>query len=253
MTSSAMGRIILARDMAASLTTFTLWRFPTTAERAWAFVEMGLARPRLMTQRGLVFWKLVGAGAGAGFALRPDWSRYGLVAVWRDASAAEEFFARATLVARYRAHSDEEWTVRLTATHAKGAWSGEQPFTPSENTARADGGPVAVITRATLRWRRLAAFWSAVPSTSAALERAPGLCASVGIGEIPYLRQATFSLWRDDAALRDFAYRDPVHREVIRRTRDEGWYAEELFARFRVVGSAGSWHGRDPLKASVVQ
>ncbi|NJN33402.1 MAG: hypothetical protein HC817_03255 [Saprospiraceae bacterium] len=38
----------------------------------------------------------------------------------------------------------------------------------------------------------------------------------------------------------DYAYKSPHHAEVVRKTRELGWYSEELFARFRVVDTEGS-------------
>lgn len=68
----------------------------------------------------------------------------------------------------------------------------------------------------------------------------------IGIGEIPWLHQVTFSIWPDAAAMARFARRGP-HAEAIRAVRDEGWFSEELYARFRVLGEAGTWEGRSPL------
>lgn len=228
-----------------SLTTLSLFGYHGS-RRFWALAQMGLAWRRLRRVPGLRFWKLLGSGRGSGFSIHPDWSRYGLLAVWDSPAAAQAFLDRAPLMQRFREHSSEVWTVYLQPVLAHGAWSGGNPFridAPDE-----DVGPVAVLTRATLRLSRAGTFWKAVPAASVALEQAPGLLASIGVGEMPLLRQATFSFWRSVEDLKAYAYRNPAHAEVIRRTRAEGWYREELFARFRPLATRGTWNGRDPLE-----
>ena len=74
--------------------------------------------------------------------------------------------------------------------------------------------------------------------------RGPGLRLAVGIGEAPIGLQGTFSLWDSPAALNDFAHRREPHVDAIRRTATEGWYAEELFARFEVLSVDGEFAGR---------
>jgi heme-degrading monooxygenase HmoA len=226
------------------LTTLTLFGY-SGAEKIWAFMQMAFARPHLRRVSGLRFWKLLGSGDGRGFSLRPNWSRYALLAVWENLDALKKFFATSTLMRAYRQHAQEIWTVRLLPLETHGAWSGVNPFPQFVPTPKE--GPIAILTRATIRLNRLRAFWSAVPAASQALDHATGLLASIGIGEAPFIRQATFSLWRSVDDMQAFAYRTQAHREAMRRTRAENWYREDLFARFVPVASEGTWEGRDPL------
>ncbi len=233
---------------ATPLTTLTLFGYPRR-EQLWAFLQMGLAQMALTNVPGLRFWKLLGSGQGRGFSLQPNWGRYGLLAVWETPIHADTFFASAPLMATYRRHAAEIWTIRLLPVQAHGVWSGVNPFLPLSKQPII--GPVAVLTRAAIRWPQLLNFWRAVPATSQAIDQADGLLASIGIGEAPFMRQATFSLWRSVADVQKFAYGLNVHRAVIQRTREEKWYREELFARFVPIASEGSWQGRDPLRAYV--
>jgi hypothetical protein len=84
---------------------------------------------------------------------------------------------------------------------------------------------------------------------NAELAQRPGLLAAIGLGEGPLFIQATFSLWTSLRAVRGFTYSGAEHIAAMRRKQAEGWYREELFARFQPVSSYGTWDGGDPLRS----
>ncbi len=233
----------------APIVSFHLTRYPPGRPALAAMARMALDRPVLARTAGLRFARLLGTGRGQSTAPGADLRRWALLAAWDDEDALDAFLAGSPVAARWAERGQETWTVRLRTISAHGTWSGRRPFAPGAGAgADADGtGPVAVLTRATVRPRHWRAFRAAVAPVDARLGAQPGRLASVGIGEWPVGLQATFSLWAGAADVRAFAYADPLHRDVIRRTRAEGWYRSELFARFRPVATSGTWDGRDPL------
>jgi len=197
-----------------------------------------LATDRWRRPAGLVIWRLLGTGRGAETGPSADLRRTAVFAVWEDDAALERY------VATPRARVLERYDVRLHLIGGHGRWGGVDVLDGLQ-MGPCDG-PLAVLTRASVRLRHWPAFRAASRVVSAELAAADGLLAALGMGELPVGRLGTFSLWRSADDMEAFATA-PRHAETVRRTRAEGWYREELFARFAPAGASGTWDGRDPL------
>ena len=125
----------------------------------------------------------------------------------------------------------------MKAVAGHGDWDGGNPF---DYASEEPGGKIAVLTRATIHGARLLNFWRYVPKVSRSMEGAPGLRFAIGIGELPLIQQATFSLWDSKEDMTNYAYTMARHKEVVKQTRKQKWYKEELFTRFRPYRSEGS-------------
>ena len=223
-------------------TTLSLFRFGSTSARLWAFAQMGFARLAMRDVRDIGMWKLCGSGTGEGFTPLPNTSVYAILATWPDHDAARRALFGARVFRRYSAMAAEQMTLFLTPTSARGTWAGEQPFSVSGDSQ----GPIAALTRATIKPRIAAKFWGHVPGISAVIGKDPNVMFKIGIGEVPMLHQVTFSIWPDASSMASFARKDGPHAKAIRAVREEGWFSEELYARFNVDAVEGTWGGATP-------
>ncbi len=222
----------------------SFYRFNSVADRLWALVMMGLARRPMAQVPGIGFWKLCGSGTGEGFTPLPNTAVYAILATWPDERTAKSSLTETPVFQRYRAKATETWTVFMATDQARGAWSGETPFLVSSS---ASPGPLAALTRATIKPGILARFWRRVPNISKVIGQDPNVIFKIGIGEVPWLHQVTFSIWPDAAKMANFA-RTGHHAEAIKAVREEGWFREELYARFSLLSDEGTWGGTSPLK-----
>jgi heme-degrading monooxygenase HmoA len=206
--------------------------------------SLGRDRLALRSVKGLEFWRLLGTGKGNDTSPSVDVRRTAMFAVWAS-ETDYELFMSSHRVARKWADEVESWSVRLAVVGGGGSWRGVHVAERVDHAA--ESGAIAVVTRANVRLRSWRAFGIAGGPVNADLHRAEGLIDVVGIGEAPVGKLATFSLWQSAEHITQWAYGSVEHLEVMRRTRDERWYSEEMFVRFAPYASVGTWDGRDPL------
>ena len=228
--------------------TLSLFRFSSVSARLWAFGQMATARFALKAIPEISFFKLCGSGTGEGFTPVPNTEVYAILATWPNQDTARRVMQSARIFRRYHAKASEAMTLFMTTQSARGEWAGQTPFKPLVKTVN---GPIAALTRATIRPKILLRFWGRVPAISQVIGQDPNVMFKIGIGEMPWLHQVTFSIWPDTHSMAQFARADGPHARAISAVRYEGWFSEELYARFQVDAVEGQWDGRAALSQDI--
>lgn len=215
----------------------SFYYFKGSSNAWWAFKQMRLAHTFLSTTKGLKFYKLLGSGSGDGFSIFPDFNVFALLQVW-DSRQSESLALQADWFKDLAERREGHYNFELEPYVSRGSWSGEQPF---KNQEVDETELMAVITRARIKSSQLFAFWRSVPEVSKHIKTQKSLLYQKGIGEWPLIEQATFSVWNREEAMKDFAYKQKAHREVVKKTRERQWYSEEQFTRFMIPNHYGVW------------
>ncbi len=208
--------------------------------RSWGWSRLVLGSKALRAVAGLGFSKVLGSGAGGGFGLAPSGTHQGLFLVFDDEAHARRFIADSPVLDAYRSRSRELCVALLRACASKGSWDSSVMAVTAE--APVDG-PIAALTRASIRPQHALPFWRLSPPAEVDLQAAAGCELAAGLGEAPLLRQATFSLWRDTAAMNAYA-RSGAHQQAIHRAYSGGYFSETMFVRFVPLQVQGVWQGR---------
>ena len=238
-------RILFPVDPQQPVVTFSVFEFPRQ-KRWWALGQMGRSSLLQAAPPELLFGKMLGSGQG-GFSMRPDFSRYAMLGSWQSAEAATRFF-QSDAMQEYQSQTRENYTLQMVTMQSHGKWNKTNPFAEVYKLPTPDL-PLVVLTRATIRLRRLPEFWRNVPKAQQAIQNSAGLLFSMGVGELPLVQQATVSIWENAEAIRQFAYQQTFHKEIVKQTRQRDWYSEDLFARFVPVATQGTYQGKDILEA----
>ncbi len=214
----------------------------------FAFLSMAFFRIPLFFTKEIKFWKLLGCGKNGTFDIIPDLQQWGLMCAWENETDWENFRKKSIIWKFWQLFTSEQWTFVGIPCEAHGAWDNKMPFQTTKTIdSQQTTTAVAVLTRASIRISKLRRFWQNVPIAAAKLNQAEGFIFSVGIGETPFINQATFSIWESPDMVKKYAYQQKAHAEIIKKTRKEKWYSEELFARFVPIKTEGTIQGTNPF------
>ena len=208
--------------------------------RLWGWSRIVKGPQALQDVPGLLFSKVLGSGFEGGFGLRPSPSRQGMFGLFESLSAAQAFVTNSNVLQAYQERSDEFCWALLTTWSCRGSWDGQSLEVCAAQPIK---GPVAALTRASIKLGKAPAFWRHAPPSQTALADAKGCQLAVGLGEAPFVRQATFSIWDSVSDMNAYA-RSGAHLEAIQAAAQNDYFSESMFARFVPLQVQGQWQGK---------
>jgi len=208
--------------------------------RLWGWSRIVKGPQALQDVPGLLFSKVLGSGFEGGFGLRPSPSRQGMFGLFESLSAAQAFVTNSSVLQAYQERSDEFCWALLKTWSCRGSWDGQSLEVCAAQPIK---GPVAALTRASIKLGKAPAFWRHAPPSQTALADAKGCQLAVGLGEAPLLRQATFSIWDSVSDMNAYA-RSGAHLEAIQAAAQNDYFSESMFARFVPLQVQGQWQGK---------
>jgi hypothetical protein len=185
------------------------------------------------------FSKLMGSGKNGTFDIEPDLHQWAYLFVWESRDAFLNFQQNSLIFNYIHKFSDQNFTFYLEPIQSHGLWDNTSPFGHKFAENLRENEKVVVLTRASIKVNKAADFWRNVPDIATGFSQNEGFIYSVGVGEAPLFKQATLSVWENETSMKAFAYKHKKHADVIKKTRTQQWYSEELFARFRLLGGSG--------------
>lgn len=196
----------------------------------------------------------VAAGTPSTSPTASVWVGLGLHA---DERSATELFAAGTAAVPWSAGAAEHWVGLLAPMAHRGEVDWVDPLVPGpafETATRRPTGPFVAVT--SVGWilderfdpTRVADFDIGVERVRAGMDDVDGLGAHHGFDVHGSSADGfTVTFWRDDTALRAFAYRPGEHQRQVDRFRALGTADRTSFTRFEVLDHRGTWRGGDPL------
>ncbi len=208
--------------------------------RGWGFSRYILGKTPFQQIPGLQFCKVLGSGFNGGFSTKPSLTKQGFFCIFDTAHNAA-LFEDSPLLKTYQDHAHEFFLASVQAYSSRGSWSG---FSMScTNTNPPVNAPIASLTRASIKPSKAMQFWAKAKPAEDAIKLASGKILTAGVGEAPYFRQATFTIWDDAQSLEQYAQQG-AHLSAIKAAYGQSYFSESMFTRFRVLKAQGTWQGK---------
>jgi len=223
-----------------------LFKFQGAFGKTWSMFKMISSRLQPPCFQGLQFFKPLGIGSGNGYQAWPDFEASGFFMVF-DSFESSMNFRKSNQFAGFLKNSSENYCVMMRPISSRGSWSGFNSWEIDENQKEYQG-PICSLTRATLKPEFLYRFWKMVSPISSGQKDHKGLLFSQGVGEIPLVEQATFTIWDTKKDLEEFG-RSNFHGKAVNEVNRLGGFKEQMFTRFEPLFSEGTWKGKNPLSA----